>query len=440
MTNRKTKAALLAASLSLGAWAGGAQAAGFALKEQSATAQGNAFAGATAGAEDLSYMFFNPATIGRLDGYGAMAVASAVMPHSKVKDATATAATGLPIAGRADLGDVGKNALVPAFYAMAELSPAFRLGLGVNVPFGLETDYPDDWAGRYQATNSEVRTVNVNPVVAATVLPGLTLAAGLQAQYVEAKLSNRIDLNTISLANGGPAVPVDGDVEVQGDDWSLGYNVGVLYEYSPEGRVGLAYRSGIDHTLKGDADFTIPAAVAPAFGPLFADTGDSASVDLPPTVSAGIRQAVGHGVDLMGEVAWTGWSSFDDLVIEFDNPAQPDSVTTENWDDAWFAAVGASYAFNDQVTLRAGVAYDQSPVPDGTRTPRIPDGDRYWLSLGVGYQPLKNVGLDLSYTHIFVEDTDVSLTAAGENAARGSLDASYENSIDLVAVSVQVQF
>ena len=142
----------------------------------------------------------------------------------------------------------------------------------------------------------------------------------------------------------------------------------------------------------------------------------------PASLSFGVQQDVTPRWAVMAEAQWTDWSTFDQLTVEFDNPAQPDNVTEEEWKDSWFFALGSTYKATDTVTLRAGVAYDQSPVKDEFRTPRIPDEDRYWLSVGAGWQPASWIDLDGSFTYIQVEDSEVDLAASdtGEHLPRRS--------------------
>jgi long-chain fatty acid transport protein len=144
----------------------------------------------------------------------------------------------------------------------------------------------------------------------------------------------------------------------------------------------------------------------------------------------------------MGEVAWTNWSRFDDLTIKFDNPAQDDNVTIEDWDDSWFFALGATYRPTPKWAIKAGVAYDMSPIPDDTRTPRIPGEDRYWISAGVTYTPLDWLSLTAGYTHVFMPSASIDLLASDfGNEARGNLSGDYENtSIDIFVLSASVQF
>jgi len=159
-----------------------ASAAGFALKEQSAAALGNAFAGATAGAEDITYMFFNPAGLTRHEGHQAAVVLSYIIPKAETNDA-------VYVFGGSGVQDGGESALVPAAYFMWSLSPDLKLGLGINAPFGLKTDYDPTWAGRAYAIESEVKTININPTVAYKLNEMVSIGAGLQIQYADVTLS-----------------------------------------------------------------------------------------------------------------------------------------------------------------------------------------------------------------------------------------------------------
>ena len=419
-----------------------AMAAGFALKEQSATAQGNAFAGATAGADDISYMFYNPAGLTRHDGIQAQGVASLIIPRADPKNANGSDALGANALVGSGGDDAAQDALVASFYGSAQVNDWIYVGLGVNSPFGLQTSYDEGWVGRYHGLTSSLKTLNFNPNVAVRVNKWLSLGAGFQAQYADARLTQAIDTGTLAgIPDGGTSVQ-DSFGDVRGDDWGFGYTLGVLLEPMDGTRIGVGFRSKIDHTLEGDAKFTLSAAGqgVSAMTSAFQNTGVEAKLTTPASLSAGIYQKVTNEIAVMGEFAWTDWSEFDQLRIQFDNPAQADSVTTENWDDTYFAAVGATYMPDDAWTLRAGLAYDQSPVPDSTRTPRIPDGDRYWISVGASYQPVDWLALSAGYTHIFVQDTAVRLSGTGENQLRGSLNVDYENAIDIIVLSGRISF
>lgn len=437
------------AAFLLAAGGGGrAEAAGYALREQSALALGNAFAGATAGAESLSYMFFNPAALARLDGYGVELALSAVAPRVELKDATASTGAGTPVDGDDDDGDIAEDVLVPAIYGMVPLGERVRLGLGVSVPFGLETDYDNEWVGRYHALRSRVQAFNINPAIGVQLTDWLSAGFGAQIQYIDGKLENAVDFGTIGAGFGLPgSVPgaQDGRAELEGDDWGAGFTAGLLLEPVQGTRLGVAYRSKIDHQLDGDANFTDDtagiAATLRGLSGAFADSDASLDLTTPATLSFGIHQDITPRFAVMGEVAWTEWSEFEELRVEFDNPAQPDSFTEQEWNDSWFYALGATFKATDSLTFRAGVAYDQSPVKDGLRTPRIPDEDRYWLAFGASWQPRSWIGVDLGYTHIWVNDAELDLFASDPgNAARGDLTAKYDVDIDIVTLGLRFVF
>ena len=428
---------------------GAAHAAGFALKEQSTTAQGTAFAGATASASDVSYMFFNPASLGWVDQIEIQAVGTLAMPKIELKSSSASTTARTPISGSTHEDDVADNVVVPAFYAAVPLPGGVRFGLGVNAPFGLETDYSRDWVGRYHGVRSELETININPAVAWRPVRWLSAGAGFQAQYADGTLTNAVDFGTIGGGRDVPgAVPgeQDGFARLRGDDWSYGWNAGVIVEPVAGTRLGVSYRSEIDQTLRGDVNFTgdddgIANILRGASGGAFTDTDAKLDVKTPASLSFGLHHDLTDRVALMAEAQWTNWSVFDQLTVKFDNPAQPDSVTEEEWQDAWFFALGSTFRATDELTLRAGVAYDQSPVDGNFRTPRIPDGDRYWVSLGAGWHPRSWLDFDAAFTYIDVESTNVRLSATSTgNEARGNLDADYDSYIILLGLSARMRF
>lgn len=431
-----------------------AQAAGFGLREQSTTAQANAFAGATAAAKDVSYMFFNPAALALQEGHQAQVSLSYILPEAKFKDGEAQTSAaiggGVPIVGTDNAGDIGDDALVPAFYVSTELADRVMFGLGVNAPFGLTVENEDGWIGRYHALNSDLTAININPALAIRTSDSFAFGLGMQIQYVDTTLTNAIDFGSIGAASGIPdAVPTtqDGEVELKADDWAVGFNIGALFMPNEKTRFGLAFRSEIDHAADGSADFTNDeagvAAQLNAVTGLFADTGVKADVTTPATLSAGAYQEYDNGLALMAEAAWTGWSSFDELRIEFDNN-QGDNITREDWNNSWFLALGASYQLSPDFSLNAGIAYDETPIPDETRTPRVPGSDRYWVAVGGTYDVTSKISLTASYTHIFMEDGDVELEAgvdsAGENFFRGDLSGRFENQVDIISVGASIRF
>jgi long-chain fatty acid transport protein len=441
---------------------------GFAIVEQSVSGLGTAFSGVAAVAEDASTLFFNPAGLTRLKGQQAVLGLHYIKPKTEFSDSGSSlspALTGgafVALSG-SDGGDGGEDAFVPNAYYAANLDNGWAFGIGVNAPFGLATEYADGWQGRYHALRSEVQTVNINPSLAYKVNDHLSLGAGFNAQKLTAELSNAIDFGTIGFATVASSVPLfgapdpawmqnrDGKVVLKADDWAYGYNLGLLVEADEETRLGLAYRSRMEYTAKGNADFTVPSTITGnstvdgGLQAMFADSGAKAEMTLPDSLSVSIYHRFTDRLALMADVTWTNWSVFKELRVEFDNPLKADSVTSYNWNDSWRYSLGGSYDASESLTLRAGVAFDETPIPDAeSRTPRIPDEDRFWTSVGACYRFTENLKADFAYAHLFVSDSKIDRQAgvdpSGENFFAGTLVGEFENAVDIASVQLAYNF
>ncbi len=410
-------------------------AAGYGLKEQSVSGQGTSFAGITAGGNgDISAMFFNPAALGMVKNIEAVQTITGIIPRSEVKSASATRVTGTPIAGNASPGDIAQDAIVPAGYLAYAISPDLKVGLSMNGPWGLVTDYGYDWIGRYHGVRSDLRTYNFTPTVSYRVHPTLTVAGGVQIQYAKAKLSSVIDAGlSVSPALGGR---LDTTADLIGDAWGWGATAGLMYEPMKGTRIGLAYRSAVKHDLEGNARFNGPPATAATFR----NQAIKAKLVTPDSANLGVYHEVTDRWAVMGDIQWTNWSRFYELNVDF--ATLPNSITDERWKDTWFLSLGTAYQVSDALTLRGGVAFDKGAVGISHRTPRIPEGDRYWLSIGAGYKVNEWLQLDAAYTHIFAPDAEVALrdTGAGHDRGRGNLNVKYENSVDIIGVQARITF
>ena len=465
----KTLLTSLIASICAGGWAGGTQAAGFALIENSASGMGNAFAGAAAVAEDASTTWFNPAGMAELgDGYHISAAVHIISPSLKFSDKGSwvnPALTGgnidaaiQALDGKND--DAGKMSYVPNAYVTRRINSQLTAGVGVNAPFGLETDYADDWIGRYNALDSAMKTININPSLAYEINDQLTFGAGLNAQYIQVELGSAIDSaaacrSIASAANSGDlllgclnALPdlanqaTDSKAVISGDDLSLGYNVGVLFKPSPATKLGLSHRSAIKHTLEGDVDYTLNPALQGMINatgmPLLADANVKASTKLPATTSLSVAHQLNDRLEVLGDITHTGWSNFQRLTV---TDAATGAIVTdvnESWKDVNRYSLGANYQYNDRVKLRAGVALDKSPVPNTKLlTPRTPDTDRTWLALGANYQLGKGSSLDVGYAHLFMDQTPIdNISEDNGYAVRGL----YDSSINIFSAQMNWSF
>lgn len=386
-----------------------AHAAGFALIEQNASGLGNAYAGAAAVAEDASTVYFNPA------GMTLLPDSQVVLVGHLIKPTMEFSGTVTPAIGGGQGGDAGDLAFAPNAYFAYRLTPDLHLGLGLNSPFGLKTEYDPDWIGRTQAIKSEVMTVNLNPSIAYKVNEALSLGAGMSLQRIDATLTNQV----YPLANTSL-------IEIEGDDYGWGFNLGALWQFTPNTRVGVAYRSEIDFTLEGSATVTNFPLVAS--GPVTAD------ITVPDSASLSLFHKQSAKWDLLADVTWTGWSDFDKLDIYRTSGALLSS-TPENWEDILRYSLGATWHMSERLSLRGGVAYDEAPVSDVDRTPRIPDGARTWIAVGGQYRLSEKSALDFGYAHLFVNDPGLQSTGGGT-----TLTGEYDSQVDILSAQYTHSF
>jgi long-chain fatty acid transport protein len=419
-------------------------ASGYGVREWSAVAMGSAYAGASATNSDASFLAYNPASLSGVGSYDSTLSLAGLFPTSSATYTSATTSAGTPTGGLTTPDQIIKNAFVPNIAARIRLSPNWALGLAVYAPWGLSTDYENGWAGRYYALKTELLTVDIVPTVSYQVSERFALAAGIQVQYATGTLSNAIDMGTLgalfALAGAVPGTQ-DGSVIFDADGWGVGFTLGAMGQLTDNITVGVSYRSAVSHTMNGPLDFTLDddgvGAVIAGLTGLFADTDAETTLTTPDRVSAGFRARLSPQWTVLGEVDWTNWSRFQELRVVPDNPLQPHDVTIAQWEDSWFGSLGVEFQANDQWTLRAGAGVDQSPIPDETRNPRIPDANRTWVSIGFTVQLSQSINLSASYSHLFLPDEPIALNQFQDgNALRGNIAGDGEAGADFVGLQL----
>lgn len=428
------------AVLMLSILAANASAAGFTVNEHAAAELGTAYAGAAAAAEDASTIADNPAGLVWFDRAQFVVSGTLAVPSLPFTNTGSTLITGAPTPGAN--ADGGSVVPLPNLFVSMPLTRDLAAGLGLFPAFGLATEYPGGWVGRYHALSTDLTSFDLAPTISYRVTPLLSVGLSPVARYTKVKFSNAIDFGTIGAGFGVPgAVPggQDGAIKVKASDWSFGLNGGILLEPTPTTRVGIAYfYNGATH-LSGTAEFARSAIgniVAAASG-AFANTGASGAIDYPDHFNVGVVQQLLPGIDIRAGLTWTRWSSFKQLRISFANPSQPSAVTVENWRDTYNVALGMTYALAPRWTLRAGIAYDQTPVRGAAfRTPRIPDANRITPAIGAGYKLTDSTRIDVAYEHIFggLVGLDVTSATGDTLAGRTSLSA------DLLALQLTVRY
>jgi long-chain fatty acid transport protein len=454
-------------------------ASGFQLVEQNASGLGNAYAGQAAAANDASAVFYNPANLTRVPGRQFVLAVSPIGVKTEFENASSVApflpsvarTTPIPVAPGTSGGDAGGWIPVPNGYLSWQGGPRWWLGLGVNVPFGLKTEWDPAFMGRFKASESEVKTLNFNPTVAVKLTDNFSMGAGANYQRLEATLSQSVAYGGITLgaasqaaaATGNPAVipgmlaqiggtaglAREGMSEVRGDSWSWGWNVGADLELGHEAHLGASYRSAVKHDLEGDVAFTDSFSLATT-GPLgtlgsilnsrFADGPVTASIELPATASVAASYE-GDTIEILADWTWTGWSSIQDLVVK-----RPDgwalSRVPLRFQDTWRAGLGFNYRLSEGWTLRLGTAYDKSPVQNAYRTPRLPDEDRTWAAAGFQYRFGKTQAIDVGFAHLFVKDatSDLANQDDATSPPTGNLVGAYKASVNILSIQYRRSF
>lgn len=379
------------------AFSGTAGAAGFQLLEQNASGIGNAYAGSAAVAENASTIFYNPAGMTQLQDREVSLGLTAVRPSFNFTNNGSTAGA---LSGNGN--DGGSWAFLPNAYLSWALNKDLYVGLGLGAPFGLMTEYDQNWVGAAQSIKFDIKTYNINPSIAYRVNDLLSIGGGLNWTRMEAEYVKR--------AAASPLAPL---ATLKADDDSWGWNIGVLLNLSPATKAGLSYRSKVKQNLDG----TLTVAGVTSFAA-------KADLTLPDTAILSLSHKLNSQWELLGDVSWTGWSSIPKVdIVQKASGVTVQSLNTA-FNDSWRVAVGANYQLNGALKLKGGLAYDQSPVPDAEhRLVSLPDNDRTWVSVGAQWKPNKGSALDLGVSYLIVKDTTINAGPSSGTTVRGTYDS-----------------
>lgn len=425
----------------------GAQAAGFYLQEQSVSGLGTAFAGAAADTPDASTVYYNPAGMTRLKQPEIYMGATLLLPRADFDNDGSTYTAPAALGGATSLltgtdsGNPFDPAILPQMYGVLPVNEQIALGLGINAPFGLADDYDGDWVGRYNSTDSELKSISIQPTGAYKINNWLSIGAGVDIQYVYANLKSRIPAPTA----GAPNSNNDGTLKLSGDDWSIGYNLGLQFYPTDTTKIGLTYKTAVNHELEGDIDRLNPASglLGGASGAFTTGPG-TAKLSLPDIASLAISQQVDEKWTVLGSVNWYGWSAFDNIPVDSAALTGGGAETPQNYDNSWGFAIGARYKLNDQWLLKGGFQYDQTPTTLPDRSTRVPDGDRMWFAGGFTYSMTPQIDLDVSgaYVDVSKERVDVvdSFTYSPGVTSTVNTQGDSSGGVGILAAAIKYKF
>ncbi|SEO58272.1 long-chain fatty acid transport protein [Duganella sp. CF517] len=471
---RKHLPLIIAAALSL--MTTGANASGYRFGSQSVSAQGTADASG-AEANDPSTIFYNPAGMSRLEGTQISAGATVVVPHSTYTDTGSTRFTGSRTGGT-EANDYAPNSVTaPSLYATKKLNDQWAVGLGLFVPYGAKLNYGSTWNGRYALTDVLVEAITLNPSVSFKLNQQHSFGFGIDAEHMKAELGQAVDvpgtiaalrtpanaaqgallIRQITALGGNPALLAtarDGRGENEVKDWGFGFNLGYMFTLDENTRFGLSYRSSISHKMKGSTvwDFsnvTTDRVVNGVLATASNRVNSAALVSLrtPETLSANVFHKFDSKWAGMADVTWSRHNRLGNLDIEFPGTTEGAEVIRQQWKNTVRVALGGNYVYNENVTLRAGVAFDESPVQNAElRHPALPDSDRMQYSLGMNWKLDQRSSIDLAYSYVDFKDAQVNYTNLCNTLSRTctgngeTTRGTYNTHLSLIGLSYNYKF
>ncbi|WP_165942118.1 OmpP1/FadL family transporter [Luteimonas arsenica] len=422
-----------------------AHASGFQLKENSVKGLGAAFAGSGVNEGDASVVVNNPASMTRFEGTTVQADLSVIDLSYEFKG-SGTDAFGRPLTG-GDGGNAGDVTPVPAFSVIHKLDNGLALGAMVSAPFGLKTEYEPDWQGRYFADTSDVKIVNLTFSAALDITERVSVGVGAVYSKADVTLSKAIDFGTLLYSNPATrplpfAIPQarDGHASVEGDDTGFGWIAGITFRPTDRFSLGISHQSEIDYDLRGNVEWQVPGDVravfnsSPMTAQLFQNGGAGARLTTPSTTAIVARYDITDRFAMMANWTKTGWSSLEEVRIEFDGP-DADSVEPFEWQDTDFVSLGGEFKLNEAWTLRGGLAIDETPTSLAHRTPRLPDDDRRWYTLGATWQVSDALSMDFAFARLEPKDPKVDYSSGGS-----TITGPFDGHANLFGVSAQYRF
>jgi long-chain fatty acid transport protein len=411
-----------------------AQAAGFELREGSTDWMANAFAGDTAKAYDASTVWSNPAGMVRLNSSEIDGSVNGIFPSSNFSGANFVG-PGTTTPGTTG-GNLIQSAATGGLYALWNIHPDFRIGFAADVPFGQRVTNPGDFVGRYQSLVSSISDEQVTISGAYRINDQWSVGGGPVIDFFSARLTQALNIGTSSAITGDPVA------DLHGDDVAAGFNLGVLYQITPDVRIGLDYRSRIGHGISGTQSVFVP----PLLGLLSPTTAAALSaqnspantkITLPDSVTVGFYWQATPQLALLSDISWTDWSLLKTINVIPASPFAAPSSITENWRNTVAISVGANYQLTQALMLQGGIGFDQSPVTESNRTSRVPDSNRYLIGFGTQYGILPNLTVQAAYAHVFFGGAEVTSQAS---ATSGVLIGKYSNSADTVSLGAKYRF
>lgn len=404
-----------------------ANAAGYGINENSASYMGTSFAGRASNPIDASIAANNPAGISFVEDSTVSVGTAVIMKGGEFEGKHTLPPDNVIAQGKTE--DFQVTTPVPFGHFVMPINDRLSFGISGYGPFGIELDYKDDWAGRYFGDKTHVKVINLQGTLSYQLAEDFSVGFGLVGSYVTGELTQLTSPVDI------PGV-ADTSAKIKGDDKTMAWNIGALWQVTPVTNLGLVYHSRLDFSLKGDFELDSPATKLDA----------SLDIIMPERAALSITHQLGQRWTLLADATWTRWSRFKEFHVKTSDPGIS-SYIPMHWKDVWAFSLGVSCQLSGQWLLRAGYMLDQSPVDDDNRTVRSPDADRNWFTLGANWQATRNLSIDLSYAFVDLKKGGISeskhnVPGTGDDvvSSYGKLTGDYSNSSHIVAAQLNYRF
>jgi long-chain fatty acid transport protein len=331
---------------------------------------------------------------------------------------------GVPMAANPP-GDSGRAAFIPNLYGVMSPLPDISIGIAITAPFGNSNEYDSQWAGRYLGTKTAALSLDINPAIAWKIDDTWSVGGGFSAQYMRLTFDSSIPQAVIFGVPGAP----DASLRFKAHDWAFGFNLGVLADFG-DTRVGLTYRSGVDHKIEGNLNFT---GASPLLGLVSGPA--NAKAHLPSTTTLSLTHQLDPDLSLSADIQFTHWSVFQDVTIQ---SANPPLANIEHYRDAWMIGVGGRYRLDEDWSLMAGVALDQSPVTSRYRAVTLPDSDRILLGMGAEVRLSDSMTMEGAYAYaapLVSPNMNVSVNNTDPLTHAVRLSGTYDVHVNILALS-----
>lgn len=437
-----------------------ANAAAFQLFEYNGVNAGNFGAGAAASASDASTAYSNPAGMIMIQNQQIVLSENAIITDIKFKgsETWSTNNTQVPLPlvphtfspTQTGTAQGGVTKFVPSFHYVSPLNDKWAFGLSVLSPYGLVTDYGNNSLVGYSGTDTELKTIDITPSLAFKATDKLSVGAGVDIEHLDATLNGVVGAPYNAAAAGLQNSALNTKSLNDGSGWGYGWHAGLLYQFTPSTRVGLAYHSQVRFALNGTSKLEGPLAnqgnvLTPG---VVSNNNLQTNVTLPPSTELSAYHDLNQQWAVVGSVIYTQWGTFND-VLHVQNvqgvsqassisPLAPQTFTVSMpnyYRNTWRVAVGANYRPTTKWLLRAGAGYDESPVRNAYRGVRLPDADRYALAVGAHYQALKTLGIDVGWNHLFIKNANINLNAVSGTQVANT-NGTFYNHGDIVGAQL----